>query len=185
MRTLVSTSFFGILALTSFALAGCSVATDAEPTADAPTESTAGAPAEPPADMPAESSADAVAIDTLASGLGQACSGDADCESGSCADGVCCATACNGECEACNIHGSTGTCTPHAAGTDPESECATPACFDNMQESFACNGASACEVKIEECGNYGCGESACNTECQSDVDCADGAYCSAGSCVSA
>ncbi len=185
MRTLVSTSFFSFLALTSFALGGCSVATDAESTADTPTESMANTPADPAADMPAESAVGSIAIDTLASGIGQACSQDADCESGSCADGVCCATACNGECEACNVPGQVGTCTPHAAGTDPEGECATPACYDGMQESFACNGASSCEVTIVQCGNYACGENACNTDCQSDADCADGAYCSAGSCVSA
>ena len=184
MRNLGSTSFFSILALTSFALGGCSVATDAEPTADAPTESTASAGNDPVAE-PAESVADSMAIDTLASGIGQACSEDADCESGSCADGVCCSSACNGECEACDIPGQVGTCTPHAAGTDPEAECATPACFDGMQESFACNGASACKVTIEQCGNYACGESSCRSDCQSDADCAGGASCSAGSCISA
>ncbi len=54
-----------------------------------------------------------------------------------------------------------------------------------MQESFACNGASAREVTIEQCGDYACGESSCMTDCQGDADCVDGAYCSAGSCVSA
>jgi len=54
---------------------------------------------------------------------GRACTTAAECASGFCADGVCCDTACNGVCETCAAPGSVGTCAPHAAGTDPESEC--------------------------------------------------------------
>ncbi len=53
-----------------------------------------------------------------------------------CVDGVCCDRPCQGPCEACNLPGNVGVCTPHAAGTDPEAECGV----------CTCNGASACGV---------------------------------------
>jgi MYXO-CTERM domain-containing protein len=43
---------------------------------------------------------------------GIVCSKADDCATGLCVDGVCCDVACNGECEACDVKGSEGTCTP-------------------------------------------------------------------------
>ncbi|MEZ4219750.1 MAG: hypothetical protein R3B13_02395 [Polyangiaceae bacterium] len=161
MRNLVSKAVFGALTLAAVALGGCSAATDTEPG-----EGAAGV------------------VETETGALGQACSSDAECESGSCADGVCCTTACDGECQACNLPGQLGICAPHAAGSDPDAECAAPACFEGMQESFACNGAGACDVSVKSCGAYACGVAACNDSCKSDDDCAEGARCSRGACFS-
>jgi len=47
---------------------------------------------------------------------GQACGGANQCGSQHCVDGVCCDTACTGQCEACAESGSAGTCTPVAGG---------------------------------------------------------------------
>ncbi len=43
---------------------------------------------------------------------GAACNGPGPCLSRNCVDGVCCNTACSGDCDACNISPTIGTCTP-------------------------------------------------------------------------
>lgn len=43
-------------------------------------------------------------------GLGTECGADRECNSGHCTDGVCCAKACDGQCEACNEADSPGSC---------------------------------------------------------------------------
>ena len=67
--------------------------------------------------------------------LAQSCIVEEDCASGFCIDEVCCDAGCDGICEACNLGGDEGTCTPHPAGTDPDDDCAP----------LTCNGAGACE----------------------------------------
>ena len=53
--------------------------------------------------------------------LGSACSCDPDCDSGFCVDGVCCASACQDTCKACNVPGMMGTCSFTPAGVSPRS----------------------------------------------------------------
>ena len=52
---------------------------------------------------------------------GDACTQNTDCLSGFCVDGFCCDAACGGgdptDCQACNVPGHEGTCSPVAAGT--------------------------------------------------------------------
>jgi hypothetical protein len=48
--------------------------------------------------------------------LGGQCSAGTDCNSGTCVDGYCCDQACNGACQACDISGHEGTCTPVTSG---------------------------------------------------------------------
>jgi hypothetical protein len=59
---------------------------------------------------------------------GDPCTTPNECTSGFCTDGLCCASACDGTCEACNVVDSEGTCTAHTVGTDPEMECAPGSC---------------------------------------------------------
>ncbi|RLB60488.1 MAG: hypothetical protein DRI90_13630 [Deltaproteobacteria bacterium] len=67
---------------------------------------------------------------------GAPCVAGAECASGNCVDEVCCDGLCDGLCEACDGAGSEGTCTPMAAGTDPDSECG----------AGVCDGSGACAV---------------------------------------
>ena len=94
-------------------------------------------------------------------GPGGACARAEECMAGLfCVDGRCCDRACDGTCEACNLPGSAGTCTPVPAMADPSGECAAFSCsdyyagFDSLGRCYrhadvsdavaACNGAGAC-----------------------------------------
>jgi hypothetical protein len=96
------------------------------------------------------SDADAVADDVDPDGActGAGCSCVAEtasviCGDLACVDGVCCASACDGACEACNVAGNEGSCSPVAAGTDPAEDCATAA-GASCGTSGTCDGAGAC-----------------------------------------
>jgi hypothetical protein len=86
--------------------------------------------------------------------LGQTCSAGSQCASGTCVDGVCCNTACGGVCEACNVAGSLGVCTPvvgspasgHGscnAGTGP-GDCAATTCNGSTRSACAYVSGNAC-----------------------------------------
>ena len=65
---------------------------------------------------------------------GDSCGGADQCGSGFCVDGSCCNTACDGQCEACDVSGQAGTCSPVAGAPHGGREiCAT--------DSSACGGA--------------------------------------------
>jgi hypothetical protein len=68
---------------------------------------------------------------------GEACAATAECAGGTCADGVCCTTACDGVCESCALPGKAGVCTAIADGTDPYAECSG---------GRTCDGAGACRT---------------------------------------
>jgi hypothetical protein len=105
---------------------------------------------------------------------GGACATNAQCSNGQCVDGYCCDVACAGQCQACDVTGSEGTCTtikndsPHGgraacpgagscaslcdgtSGTTciyPGSltTCGSASCTDGTEVSApACNGAGVC-----------------------------------------
>lgn len=64
----------------------------------------------------------------LAAPSGSVCDRDRRCISGECVEGLCCDTACDGPCEACDALLNRGTCTPFPAGTDPQAACGTSTC---------------------------------------------------------
>ncbi|MFO0745046.1 MAG: nidogen-like domain-containing protein [Myxococcota bacterium] len=86
---------------------------------------------------------------------GDACTRDAACAHGHCVGSLCCDTACDGGCEACDLAGSGGTCTPLALDT------LRPACGD-----YRCDGLSG----------------ACPTACELDAQCKSGDFCGGASC---
>jgi hypothetical protein len=101
-----------------------------------------------------DGSTDTISISCLADAgaaraNGEACACSSDCQSGFCADGVCCNSACNETCRACNVQGSPGICTVIPAGNPPRtlSECPT------SDESTcgldgACDGKGACRKHV-------------------------------------
>ena len=99
---------------------------------------------------------------------GLACGIDADCHSGSCVDGVCCGSACDGLCEACSAakkgSGIDGTCGPIHIATDPDGECAS------APGEHLCDGAGQCLLKLT---GLACGIDA---DCHSG-SCVDGVCC--------
>ncbi len=81
---------------------------------------------------------------TCSKPLGATCAADGECGKGHCVDGLCCNSTCTGQCEACDVSGSEGTCTqvisgaPHAARTK-------------------CAGTGACQGKCDGSSRTACG----------------------------
>jgi hypothetical protein len=150
---------------------------------------------------------------TFQRALGSACSAGPDCGSGVCVDGVCCDRSCAGQCEACDVVGSAGTCVavagaPHGSRAPCASDgsacggacdgsstsCAYPgalvacrgaACAAGVATLGAvCDGSGACGPAVTfACDPYVCGPTACRTSCAADSDCITGYVCSVGACV--
>jgi hypothetical protein len=100
---------------------------------------------------------------------GQTCATGADCASGNCVDNVCCDTACQGSCMACNVATHVGTCWNLPQYTQDNYPVGT--CIG----SNACDGSGHCK--------YGNG-AACGTDgtlCASG-NCVDGVCCGASAC---
>jgi hypothetical protein len=89
---------------------------------------------------------------------GEQCKVSADCLSGFCADGVCCADACDNVCMACNIKAYEGMCNNVPFGmSDPT--CMTP---------HVCTGVGVCKLGIGENCNMSseCASGICkNSQC--------------------
>jgi hypothetical protein len=81
--------------------------------------------------------------------LGASCGNATECASASCADGVCCNGPCAGTCQACNLSGSLGSCSPVPEGLDPAEECP-------MQPAQSCGSSGGCDGK-GGCRRYGAG----------------------------
>jgi alpha-tubulin suppressor-like RCC1 family protein len=127
-------------------------------------------------------------------------------------DGYCCDTACAASCQACDIPGYLGTCTPVASGnphgnrascgTDatcggtcggkadgtcsyPTKNCGTgPTCSGNSSIGQAvCSGGSCVTPVATACaGGLACVGTACKTSCAADGDCVAGYFCQASKC---
>ncbi|MFI5298569.1 MAG: kelch repeat-containing protein, partial [Polyangiales bacterium] len=74
---------------------------------------------------------------------GVACTVAGDCISGFCVDGFCCDSACTGQCEACNIGGREGTCTPVVGAPQGTRK--------------ACDGTGACAAECDGTNRAQCG----------------------------
>lgn len=111
--------------------------------------------------------------------IGDRCSPTEGCASGTCVDGYCCETPCDGLCQRCDIN--PGTCSPAPAGTDPDGDCGGAIACETLVYGLrgticyayapasgerVCDGAGACIVngceaagsgeQISQCGNATC-----------------------------
>jgi hypothetical protein len=136
--------------------------------------------------------------------LGEPCgAGTAQCETGlTCVDGVCCAEACGGACESCNLPGSVGSCT--YAAQDASRCAAGEQCVARGQCRLGTGGVCAgndarcvsnsCEPQLNGNGASICCGQTCNqqrpfcsrdgtrcVQCEAQSDCPNG--CQNGACL--
>jgi len=100
---------------------------------------------------------------------GSPCESRAECASGLCVDGFCCATACTGRCRRCDIAGTFGQCDDTPAGIDPDDDC---------EGASVCDGARGC-MCVPDCGSRECGDNGCGGSCG---DCEETRICEDGTC---
>ena len=113
-------------------------------------------------------------------GNGEACGCHDECGSGKCVDGVCCNNACLGTCQACNVPGLMGTCSPVPDGLAPvlPGQC-------QSQPAATCGPDGLCDGK-GGCRNHPDGTVCATGRCQADgAAVADAKVCSGGSCTAA
>jgi hypothetical protein len=99
--------------------------------------------------------------------LGATCTSADDCGSDACVDGVCCDTDCTETCEACNVAGALGACSPVPVG-EPDDTCAGQ-CDGNgacaLDSAQACNDGNECLSGF--CASNVCCNEACTAACAS------------------
>lgn len=133
---------------------------------------------------------------------GQTCKKPGECASELCVDGYCCDSACDGQCQACDVAAKPGTCTAvigDSHGARPRclafgepcggacngigvSECAFPsavtacgaACSDATIRESTCDGLGAC---IADSAHACAGNFACEDETSCKTSCNDDADC--------
>jgi hypothetical protein len=115
------------------------------PPPDAAPDAPVDAPPPPPPDAP----------ELRRNGL--PCTVGQQCQSGLCADGVCCDVGCAGLCEACNLPGWVGTCTAVPNGEDPGNECDVDP-PDTCRRDGVCDGMRKCRLRAAgaPCGVQEC-----------------------------
>jgi len=122
------------------------------------------------------------------------CSSAGECSTGFCADGVCCNTPCTEQCKACNLSGSSGTCTRLTTGAPASGHAA---CAGSDKCAGSCNSTS--DSCVYPSTSQKCGAAAtCSTDlttvsfsaCDAKGDCVpatqgcgSSSYCSNASCT--
>lgn len=81
---------------------------------------------------------------------GESCTCSKQCETGFCADGICCDSACGGTCLSCRLPTSLGTCTPIPPGQPPRAPEDCPAdAKASCGRDGTCDGAGQCRNHVE------------------------------------
>src|SRR5450432_426641 len=105
------------------------------------------------------------------------CSGNSECASGFCSQGVCCNSACNTACQACNLPGTVGRCTAVASGVDPQGLCA-------IQAQASCGTTGQCAAG--QCARWASGSQCLAASCPTASTRAPPSTCNgSGTCVAA
>ncbi len=119
------------------------------------------------------------------------CSTNSQCATGFCVNGVCCDTACNGGCGACNLTGKVGTCSPVANGTtcSDSNACTT----GETCQSGTCTGGTTVTCTTDQCHTIGTCVAATGcpapvakangTTCSDSNACTNGETCQSGTCT--
>jgi hypothetical protein len=88
--------------------------------------------------------------------LGAKCASTSECSAGqTCADGVCCESACDGVCESCNQPGAAGHCNPIPAMTDPDMECVMEPLPDAGADAAPAEAGADAAIADAEAGDAG------------------------------
>jgi len=96
-------------------------------------------------------------------GKAESCSCDRECQTGFCADGVCCTSACGETCKACNLRSSLGDCAFIPSGGPPND---SSVCLASIQATCGLDGT--CD------GKGGCRQYVKGTKCESGTCEGDG-----------
>jgi MYXO-CTERM domain-containing protein len=78
---------------------------------------------------------------------GASCIYNQECTKGYCVDGVCCESACTGNCQSCNNSSTgqaSGSCKPVKTGQDPRGDCNDDG-SSSCGQNGSCNGAGVCQ----------------------------------------
>lgn len=109
---------------------------------------------------------------------GTRCTDATACLSGHCVDGVCCETACDGDCEACSVELKLSIKEPGKCGqAKPESDPKCPQIVPNTCSADNVQVVRGAE-KVASCAPYLCATGRCRSECNSVSDCTKGYVCS-------
>lgn len=102
-----------------------------------------------------------------------ACTSPGECASGVCADGFCCDRACDGVCEACDVAGKSGTCSPVIGAPHG----ARPACSTGAGDPCKAQtcGGTASTCVFAAAGTIPCGSATCAAGVETHVAKCDGA----------
>ena len=108
---------------------------------------------------------------------GESCTHGGQCTSGFCPDGVCCNSACDATCQACNVSGSVGTCTvePDLSTCGGGNVCCSGSC------QTCCSSAQCATPTMPLCRSGSCVACTANpADCPSGTCCASDGSCQVG-----
>ncbi len=105
---------------------------------------------------------------------GAVCANTVECASGFCVDGVCCDRACGGQCAACNVTGSVGTCKA-TKGPPAGARAACTGTGLGTPCGPACNGADEAQCHFALVDVTACSANACAAGVETHANTCDGA----------